>query len=75
MKKKYYYGLSAHKYLKKQNVSALSAQTIYFLRPAFYKKWRVLLSKPFLTLGMVTMLISEMMAGGTGYLIGRFKNG
>lgn len=74
MKKKYYYGLSVHKYLKKQNASVISAQTIYFLRPAFYKKWRTLLSKPFLTIGMIVMLAGEMFAGGTGYLIGKLKD-
>lgn len=74
VKKKYYYGLSAHKYLRKQHTSAISAQTIYFLRPAFYKKWQMLLSRPLITIGMITMLIFEMIAGGVGYLIGRLNN-
>lgn len=73
-KKKYYYGLSVHKYLKKQSLSPISAQTIYLLRPAFYRSWKVLLSHPSLTVGLIIMLTTETLAGGWGYLIGRLKS-
>lgn len=69
-KKKYYYGLRAHRYMKKHNVSAVSAQTIYFLRPVFYKQWRKLVSHPLLTVSMFFMLFIELAAGGLGYLRG-----
>lgn len=73
MKKKYYYGLSANKYLKKQNLSPFTAKTIYFLRPAFYKNWLKLISHPVLTSAMILMLTLETLGGGVGYLIGKFK--
>jgi glycosyltransferase involved in cell wall biosynthesis len=74
MKKKYYYGLSADKYLKKQKTSAISPQTIYFLRPAFYKNWRKLFSNPVLSICMILMLTMETIGGGLGYLVGKLKN-
>lgn len=73
-RKKYYYALRSHRYLKKQNISPLSAKTVYFLRPVFYKKWRKLILNPILTLGMFLMFSVELASGGLGYLIGRFKN-
>lgn len=72
-KKKFYYGLSVHRYLKKQNLSIFSPVTVYFLRPAFYKNWQRLISNPLLSLGLVVMLSFEMIGGGLGYLIGRFR--
>ncbi|MDO8638522.1 MAG: glycosyltransferase [Candidatus Daviesbacteria bacterium] len=73
MKKKYYYGLSADKYLSKQKMSPISSKTLYFLRPAFYRNWKKLLSCPTLTLAMILMLTLEMIGGGWGYLIGKFR--
>jgi|SRR5882724_8567161 len=71
--KKYYYGLRAHRYLEKNNISVMSAKTIYFLRPAFYKQWRKFFLHPFLGIGMVIMLFCETVGGGLGYIIGKYK--
>lgn len=73
-KKKYYYGLSVDKFLKKQQISVISRTTIYFLRPAFYKSFGTLIIHPILTCGMFIMLTAELIGGGLGYLIGKFKN-
>ena len=75
VKKKYYYGLSAYKYLKKHKISIISPKTIYLLRPAFYRNWRKILSHPFLGLGMCIMLIAENLGGGLGYIVGRIRDG
>jgi len=74
LKKKYYYALKAHRFLKKNKTPVLSAKTIYFLRPVFYKNWRKLISNPKLSLGMFTMLFLEQVAGALGYLVGVVKN-
>jgi glycosyltransferase involved in cell wall biosynthesis len=73
-KRKYYYGLSAHKFLQKQRISAFSQETIYFLRPAFYRNWRKIVANPLTGLGMIIMLTAENVGGGLGYLVGRFKS-
>lgn len=73
-KKKYYYGLSAHKYLSKQHLPLVGPSTVYFLRPGFYKNFFKILTHPVISLGMMVMLIFEMIGGGLGYLVGRFKN-
>lgn len=73
-KKKYYYGLSAHKYLSKQQLPLIGPSTVYFLRPGFYKNFFKILTHPVISLGMIVMLIMEMIGGGLGYLVGRFKN-
>lgn len=72
--KKYYYGLSVHKFLKKQQLSPISPSTIYFLRPAFYHNWFRLITHPITTLAMIVMLTVETAGGGLGYLVGRYKN-
>lgn len=73
-KKKYYYGLSAYKYITKQKLPTIGPTTVYFLRTAFYRKWRRLLSDPVLALGMFVMLFAETVGGGVGYLVGRLKS-
>ena len=72
-KKKFYYGLNAHKYLSKHNIPVISPKTIYFLRPLFYKNWIRLLKHPILSLAMVWMLFIQLLGGGLGYIIGRIK--
>lgn len=74
-KRKYYYGLSAHQYLKKQKLPILTSKTVYFLRPAFYRNWRKLAGNPLISLGMFVMLSAETLGGGLGYLVGRIRNG
>ncbi len=72
-KKKFYYGLSAHRYLKKHNIPIIGRTTIYFLRPAFYRNWQLLFRSPSLTLAMIIMLSVELFGGGLGYITGRLK--
>lgn len=72
-KKKFFYGLYAHRYLKKHNISAVSSKTIYFLRPLFYRNWRRLLAHPLLSLGIIILLLTQTVGGGSGYIIGRIK--
>lgn len=71
VKKKYYYGLKAHRYLGKQNLGTVNAKTIYFLRPVFYKNWRTLVKNPVLTTLMIIMLTAELFGGGLGFIIGK----
>ncbi len=72
-KKKFYYGLNAHRYLSKHKIGVLSPKTIYFLRPLFYKNWTKLIIHPLLSLAMIYMLSVELIGGGLGYIIGRFN--
>ncbi len=72
-KKKYYYALKSHLYLKKHHISPVGPKTIYFFRPIFYKNWRRLVANPLLSLGMYTMFTLELIFGGAGYLIGKHK--
>lgn len=73
-KKKFYYGLNAHKYLSKHNISVISPKTIYFLRPLFYKNWIRLIKHPVLSLAMACMLSIELLGGGLGYIVGRIRS-
>jgi glycosyltransferase involved in cell wall biosynthesis len=72
-RKKFYYAKKAHRYLKKQNVSTLSPKTVYFLRPIFYKSWKEYFIHPLLFFGMVFLLSGELMMGGLGFFIGKFR--
>lgn len=73
LKKKFYYGLDAHKYIEKQKVPMFGPKTIYFFRPVFYKNLDKFSAHPILSLGMFTMLLFELLSGGAGYLLGRIK--
>lgn len=73
-KKKFYYALSAYRYLEKHDIHMVSPKTIYFLRPVFYKNWKKLLFHPVMSLAMFVMLSVELAGGGIGYLIGRIGN-
>lgn len=72
-KKKFYYALKSHRYIKKRSISIISPKTIYFLRPVFYKKWKKLISSPVLVIAMMIMFLFELGGGGIGYLIGKYK--
>lgn len=72
-KKKYYYALTAHRYLAKQQLSVFGPKTIYFLRPVFYRNWRKMLAHPVLSLSMIFVFIVEMAAGAAGFLVGKIK--
>lgn len=72
-RKKFYYGLNAHRYLKKHNIPLMGPKTIYFLRPLFYKNWKRLVVHPILLLAMVCMLFVETVGGGLGYVVGRIR--
>ena len=72
-KKKFYYGLHAHKYLKKHDIPILGPKTVYFLRPLFYKSWPKLLKHPILSFALTTMLFVELTGGGLGYIVGRMR--
>jgi len=73
-RKKYYYALTSHRYLKRHNISTVSAKTIYLLRPVFYRSWKRLLRHPFLSLAMFFMLSLEQIAGAYGYFVGKLQN-
>ena len=72
-KRKYYYGLSVDKYLKKQNLPIIGKTTVYFLRPAFYRNWRLIVRDPWTGFCMIVMLFFENFGGGLGYLAGKFR--
>lgn len=72
MQKKHYYAKLAHVYMDKHKVSTVSAKTIYFLRPVFYKHWKLWFKNPLIGLGTIFMLTMEFVAGGIGFLQGKF---
>ncbi len=73
-RKKFYYGLKSHRYMNKQKLPIIGPKTVYFLRPVFYKNWKMMLRHPVLTLGMVMMFSVELFGGGLGYIWGLLTN-
>jgi glycosyltransferase involved in cell wall biosynthesis len=71
LRKKYYYGQQLSRYLSKHSSKTTITQTMYFLRPAFYRNWKKLLVDPFHTVGMFGMLTGEQFAGALGFLKGK----
>lgn len=72
-KKKFYYALSAYKYLEKHDIPMVSPKTIYFLRPVFYRNWQKIILHPVLSISMFIMLSAELIGGSLGYILGRLK--
>jgi glycosyltransferase involved in cell wall biosynthesis len=73
MKKDYYYGLTSHRYVKKQRLSLIGPKSIHFLRPELYRDPKKLLSHPDLTLGMYIFFAIQIVSGGAGYIVGRLQ--
>ncbi|MEK7499315.1 MAG: glycosyltransferase [Patescibacteria group bacterium] len=72
--KKFYYGKSATKYIKRHFGRAIFQQVFYFLRPSLYRNWRLLVRRPHLAFGMMIMLTVEQCAGAAGFLWGNLMN-
>ena len=66
-KKKYYYASRAYSYAKKHPEMIVSQGNL-FLRPIFFRKWKKLLSHPFLSFGMFVVKGMEMMGALLGVL-------
>jgi glycosyltransferase involved in cell wall biosynthesis len=64
--KKHYYGRNLRVFLRKHRSAAMARLSP--LRGALLREWRVLLSKPTLTIGMIAMKAGELAAVGTGML-------
>ncbi len=71
MKKKYYYASKASSYLKKHPEMLFKQGNLLF-RPAFFKKWPLLLAHPFLSLSLFFMRAMEMSAAMLGFIKGRY---
>ena len=72
MKKKNYYAWKANVYMEKHAIKAVSAKTIYFLRPVFYTYWKRWFANPLISAGTLFMLSAELIAGGLGYVRGKY---
>ena len=64
--KKHYYGRNLRVFLRKHRSGAMARLSP--MRGALLREWRVLLSKPTLTAGMLAMKAGELVAVGTGML-------
>jgi len=64
-KKKFYYASHGLNYLKKHPYNALKQGNLFF-RPVFFKKWKKIISHPYLSLGMMIVKFIE----GLGVLSG-----
>ena len=73
-RKYYYYGLTAHRTLAKQNTPVISPKTIQFLRPVFYQKFHRFFVHPLLGIGVFVLLSTELAASGVGFIIGKIKH-
>lgn len=71
-KKKFYYASKAGVYLKRHPEMVLSQGNLLF-RNAFFKKWKKLISHPFLTLGMILVRSIEMGAAFLGFIYSFIK--
>jgi len=64
-RKKYYYAKGSIEHLKKHPEAALTQGNLLF-RPVFFRKWKKLLKKPHLTLGLFVMRTLEMVGALLG---------
>lgn len=69
MMKKYSYGKTLEKYTRKHPLQA--KQQFKLLRPAFLRRWNILVQDPKHMVGMLFMKTCELGATGLGYFVGR----
>jgi glycosyltransferase involved in cell wall biosynthesis len=75
LRKKYYYGKSAYRYVKRH--PAVARRQLSPLRGAFVRNWRLLADQPGLSAAMLAMKLAEFAAGALGMLhaaVGRQKH-
>ncbi|MBI4136928.1 glycosyltransferase [Candidatus Roizmanbacteria bacterium] len=73
MKKKYYYGLQTHRYMKKNSLSPASSKIFFFLRSSYYRSPQKIIKHPFMYGMMFFMLLCEFVAGTAGFIVGKLK--
>ena len=66
-RKKFYYASHAFVYLKRHPEMITSQGNLLF-RPVFFRKWRKLISNPYLSIGMFIVRSIEMVGAGLGML-------
>jgi GT2 family glycosyltransferase len=69
--RKYYYGKSAERYIRKHGPLARRQLTV--LRPAFIREWRRLVGHPVTAVAMLAMKTCELSAGAAGLLVARVR--
>lgn len=70
-KKRFYYGTTGERYIKKHPLEALIQANIIF-RPAFFRNWKLLAKNPRLTIGMFILRLAEFTAFTAGMIYNRF---
>lgn len=71
-KKKFYYASKASLYAKRHKDMILK-QGNFIFRPVFFRKWKKLVSSPFLSIGMLMLKIIEGTGALMGFIYGQFK--
>jgi len=72
LKKKYYYGKTAWKYLKRYEQYGSRQMNIIYRFGLFFRNKRFY-SNPLLALGVITLKSLEYVSAGTGYIVGRVR--
>lgn len=73
LKKKYYYGKTAWKYVKKYKNYGVKQISLFYRFGLFFRNKRFY-SKPLLALGVIFLKTLEYISAGIGCVIGRIKN-
>ena len=66
VKKKYYYSKAFRDFIKRSPASATGQ--FFPIKSAYFKHWKILIKNPIITIGLVTLRASEVMAGVFGLL-------
>ena len=72
IQKKYFYGLSAKYYFRKNPQK--SGKTTKFIRPAFIQNWRKFLDNPLISVAFFFLRTTELSAMAFGYLVSLTQN-
>jgi len=72
LRKKFYYASKSHKFVKKSKGGVFNPRFIYFLRPQFYRHWRLWFKDLKSSFSLVTLILLESFVGGIGFIAGKF---
>jgi len=73
LKKKYYYASKSHNFVKKSKGGIFNSRFVYFLRPQFYRHWRLWFKDLFISINLLLLISLQTFFSALGFFIGLIK--
>jgi glycosyltransferase involved in cell wall biosynthesis len=72
LKKKFYYASKSHGFVEKTAGGVFNPRFIYFLRPQFYRHFKLWFKDIFVSFALIFLFFAQMFFSGVGFIYGSF---